>query len=266
MKNAARFVLALALLILPVAALAVPTPTPRPIDLGVVPFSVQTNSLQFRTPTTESEASFAQAASPAATTTTTVPASPPGTTVQSDTTVSVGSIASELYNAAAALFVTTLSGSLVALVINFLRGMNSNIAKMGADLVEKYKTQLQDVMNRGAIASAAVVKKNIDGTIPIDVKSRVVADAVKYAQTHAADLIKKLGGDPQSPQTVEVLTARAEIALADPAVPVTVAPETTAPPAQADTTTASPINQADLIAALKALQGQGGSVLAPGTV
>lgn len=92
---------------------------------------------------------------------------------------------------------------------------------MGVQVTDQQKAQLQGVIVNGlnSAAAKAAVDLRSNTALDINVKSQIVADAVKYAQDHAADTIKALGLDPNSGQAVEAIRARIETALNDPTTP-----------------------------------------------
>lgn len=132
--------------------------------------------------------------------------------ITSDTTVSVGTILSGLVATLVATF-----GSAVAIAGTNLLLKMGKIA--GLQVTDALKAQLQGVIVNGLNAAAKDIQTGLAGKITVDVKSRVVAETVTYAQTHGGDILKKLGVDPMSGAAVEAIKARIETAIADPLAP-----------------------------------------------
>lgn len=157
-----------------------------------------------------------------------VPAPSAGTTitttapVNSDTTVSVGTIAGQVLTWILAAFAVPIGGFVVLVLSKFAAGV-------GFSLDDARRARLQEIVVTGLHAGAAVLTRNFDGKIPINLKSTLLANTVRYVQEHGADTLKALGLDPTSPEAVAAIQARAERALADPAVPVAVSPAPTVP-------------------------------------
>ncbi len=132
--------------------------------------------------------------------------------VQSETTISVGTLAGQFLTWVAAAFSAVL-GSLGSVWI--FRALKF----LGVQTTSQMQEQLQNIIVNGINAAAANVSSQLKDKGNVEVKNKVVADAVSYAQDHAADTIKALGLDPQSGAAVEAIKARIETALIDPATP-----------------------------------------------
>lgn len=178
-----------------VTEVQVPTPTPAPI-----PPVVQAPAPPVVVPT----------AAPNTQITTTAP-------VTSDTTISIGTLAGQVLTWILAVFSVPIGGFVVQIVAKYA-------AKIGVDLDDTRRERLQEIVVNGLHAAAANIPKSIDGKLPFDVKSKLMADTIRYTQAHGADTLKKLGLKPDSANAQEAITARAEVALADPAVPISMAP------------------------------------------
>lgn len=130
------------------------------------------------------------------------------------TVIHGGEILSNVVAWLAAAFGTAIATLLVAVVYRVL-------AKLGIQVTEQQKAVLQGVVvngvNDAALKARAALGSN--AKMDINVQQQVVADAVTYVQSHAADTIKSLGLDPNSGQAVEAIRARIATAIADPAVP-----------------------------------------------
>jgi len=132
--------------------------------------------------------------------------------VSSDTTISIGTIASEILTWFAVAFVPTLGG---ILALWWARLMKLS----GIQVTDAMKSQLQGIIVNGLNSAAASNAERLRGKDSITVKNAIVADAIKYAQTHGAETIKALGLDPQSGEAVQAIKARIETAITDPATP-----------------------------------------------
>lgn len=156
---------------------------------------------------------------PTQTTGTTITTTAP---VSNDTTISVGTIAGQVLTWVLAAFAVPIGGFIVQLLYKLA-------AKAGVTLDDARRERLQEIVENGLHLAAASVSKDLNGKIPLAVKSQVLAQVVAYTQMHGADTLKALGLEPQGILAVDAIKARTEKALADPTVPVTIAPSTTAP-------------------------------------
>jgi hypothetical protein len=142
----------------------------------------------------------------------------PGTTVQTtgdvsaNTKISVGTLAGEALQSVLAVAAVPIGGFLAMILFRVLKGVGVNLDKARED-------QLQESINRAVVMFGNAAPRMLDGKINVDVKNNVVRNAIEYVRAHRADTIKALGVDPNSKQAEEALTARAEVALADPEVP-----------------------------------------------
>jgi esterase/lipase len=89
----------------------------------------------------------------------------------------------------------------------------------GIQAADGLRTKLQEIIVNGLNAGAKNVAEQSEGKGQVEIKNAVVAQAVTYAQDHAADTLKQLGLDPQSGAAVEAIKARIETAINDPASP-----------------------------------------------
>lgn len=147
-------------------------------------------------------------ASPAAqqnTITTTAP-------VSSTTTISVGTLASQLLNWVMLAFSGPIGAMVVWILVRVLK-------KLGIDASDALRARLQEMVVNGLNLGAARIEKNIEGKGKIEIKNEIAQSAVAYVQAHGAETIKALGLDPQSGAAVEAIKARIETAIADPLIP-----------------------------------------------
>lgn len=143
--------------------------------------------------------------------------------VSTDTTVSVGTLAGEVLTWLADAFSIPVCGLLIALLLRAFKWF-------GVQVTTQMRDQLQSVVVNGLNAAAKNIDQKLQGQLPIEVKNQIVADAVTYTQTHAADTIKALGLDPQSGAAVQAIKARIETAIADPLAPTPPVLDPPAPP------------------------------------
>ena len=141
--------------------------------------------------------------------------------VSSDTTISVGTLAGQFLTWIAAAFSVPVGSALTYWLVKLAQRAG---VQMTADMSEK----LQGIIVNGLNAGAAANAERMRGQNPVLIKSAIVADAVRYAQSHGADTIKALGLDPQSGEAVQAIKARIETAITDPTVPT---PKVLDPPA-----------------------------------
>jgi hypothetical protein len=90
----------------------------------------------------------------------------------------------------------------------------------GVQATVEQRAVLQGVIVNGLNDAAVKAEASLAANpkLDVDVKSKIITDAVTYAQAHAADTIKALGLDPQSGQAVEAIRANIATAIADPSI------------------------------------------------
>jgi len=91
----------------------------------------------------------------------------------------------------------------------------------GLKTSEAQKAALQEIVTNGVNAAAAKAEAALKNnpTLDVNVKNVVAQDAVAYAQSHGAELIKALGLDPNSGDAVDALKARVATAMNDKRTP-----------------------------------------------
>ena len=161
-------------------------------------------------------------AEPVATPAPAVATTPPGAATQntvtttgpvnSNTTISVGTLAGEVLTWAAAAF-----GSVLATVFTAWGVRLFKLA--GVQISDAARDRLQQIILNGLNSAAKEEAQNLAGKAPVEIHNDVVAKAVAYTQAHGADAIKTLGLDPKNGAAVEAIKARIETAIADPTVP-----------------------------------------------
>lgn len=154
-------------------------------------------------------ASPAPVAGPPAVTQNTVATTGP---VSSETTISVGTLAGQVLTWAATAFGSLLATIFAAWGVRLFKAA-------GVQMTDAARDRLQAIILNGLNLGAEQVSHDLTGKGQVEVKNAVVAKAVEYAQAHGADTMKQLGLDPKSGAAVEVIKARVETLLADPASP-----------------------------------------------
>lgn len=151
---------------------------------------------------------------PNVTTSTVTDTQTPVAPVSVTTVVQGGTVAAQIID-----WLKVAFGSAISLLATGL--IYKALSWMGVQVTEQQKSALQAVIVNGvndAAAKAEVSLRN-NPNLDVNVKSDIVAQAVRYTQAHAADTIKALGLDPQSGQAVEAIKARIATALNDPNTP-----------------------------------------------
>lgn len=120
--------------------------------------------------------------------------------------ISVGTLASEILQYVAAIVIPAVAAFATKVLLSWEQ-------KLGIDRTDAQRDRLQEFIANGLSLGAAKIDQRLSGTMPFEVKNRLVAEAVRYAQEHGADTIKALGGDINDPKTKEALTARATALL-----------------------------------------------------
>ena len=148
---------------------------------------------------------FAQVAASQNTITTTAP-------VSSETTISVGTLASQVLNWIMVGFTPVIGSVVVWILVRVLK-------KLGIDATDALRLRLQEMIVNGLNISAKAAEGKLEGKLPVIVKGQIISDTVNYVQAHGAETIKALGLDPQSGPAVDAIKARIETAIADPMQP-----------------------------------------------
>lgn len=130
----------------------------------------------------------------------------------SSTTIQGGTIAAQVIDWLKVAFGTALAATATALIFKVMN-------YFGVQTTDLMKQQLQSIVVNGINDAASKAEKTVSGKFTVDVKSQVIADAVKYTQDHGKETIKALGLDPVSGAAVEAIKARIETAIVDPATP-----------------------------------------------
>lgn len=136
-----------------------------------------------------------------------------------EASISFGTLGGQLLTWAALLF----GGVIATFVVKWVQALAK---KAGVDVSQAQSDKLNAMLENSIHLAAQKAETKLDGTMTVEVKNKVVADAVQYAKEHGADTIKDLAGvDPNDPKIQEALKARAAKALA------TVSPDAVLAPA-----------------------------------
>lgn len=132
--------------------------------------------------------------------------------VSSETTISVGTVASQALEWVATTFIGVIGTALTALILKMFK-------KAGIQISDAARARLQELVVNGLNASAKAAETEMQGKGQVEIRNATVAKTVAYVQAHGADTIKQLGLEPTEQKAVEAIKARIEVAVADPAVP-----------------------------------------------
>lgn len=132
--------------------------------------------------------------------------------VTSETTISVGTIASQALQWVVAVFGAVLGTAATALLMRMFKAA-------GLTIGDAARVRLQEMVVNGLNVSAKAAETSLVGKGTIAIKSAIVSDAVHYVQAHGAETLKQLGVDPNSNLAVDAIKARIETAIADPNTP-----------------------------------------------
>jgi ATP-dependent DNA ligase len=123
------------------------------------------------------------------------------------TSFSIGTWIADLLGSLVAIFGTVIGTFVTKWVMAVAK-------KAGLDATQAMSDKLNSIITNGLHDGAAKLGQDITGKMNVQVKNQVIAQAVTYAQSHAVDTIKDLGGgDMNDPKVVEALQARAAAAL-----------------------------------------------------
>ena len=123
------------------------------------------------------------------------------------TSVSIGSWLSDLLQGLVGIFGSVISVFLTKWVMAVAK-------KAGVDATQAMSDKLDAIITRGLHDAALRAGQDLTGKLNVQIKNQVVAQAVTYAQAHAAETVKDLVGvDINDPKVVQALQARAATAL-----------------------------------------------------
>jgi len=130
------------------------------------------------------------------------------------TIVHVGPILKEVIKWVVAAFGTAFSAVATAATYKLF-------TYFGLQTTAAQRDQLQAIIVNGLNDAAAKAEVAIAANpkLDVDVKQKIIADAVAYAQAHAAETIRALGLDPQSGDAIDAIKARIATAITDPSQP-----------------------------------------------
>ena len=151
---------------------------------------------------------IAPATQPAATQNTVTTSGP----VNSETTISVGTIASQVLN-----WVWAAVG---AIIIPFaVNALLKLAARVGIQNVDALRARLVATITNGANLAVKEGGEELKLLPAVEVKNQTEARIIQYVQAHGAETIRALGLEPTSPRAVEAIKAQLATAISDPSVP-----------------------------------------------
>jgi len=131
---------------------------------------------------------------------------------QTDTIISIGSLASDILVPLLTAFATVIAAFIVGIVYRFLKGA-------GIAIDETYRQRLQELVINGINWGAQQLGDSVRGKGEVDVKSMLLVNVLEYVRTHGTELFSKWGVSPNTPAFEQAIEARMTRALVDPAVP-----------------------------------------------
>ena len=132
--------------------------------------------------------------------------------VSSETTISVGTLASQFLAWLVAAFSVPIGSLAVWIMVRVLKNL-------GITATAAMRARLGEMVVNALNVSAPEIESRLAGQGQVAIKNEIVKSAIAYVQDHGADAIKTLGLDPQSGAAVEAIKARIETAIADPSIP-----------------------------------------------
>jgi hypothetical protein len=88
-------------------------------------------------------------------------------------------------------------------------------ARLGLQTSDAQRAKFQEIVENGVALGAHDAKASLSGKLTFEVKDQIMASAVEYTKAHAAETLNGIGIDPNSPEAVEAIRARAAKMLAD---------------------------------------------------
>lgn len=148
------------------------------------------------------------------------------------TVIDTGSIAGQALTWVITVFGGTIGAALTAWIVKLLK-------RAGMQVSDEASEKLNRIIVNGLHSAAPAAQAALAGKGQVAVRNETLAGMVRYVQAHGADTLKTLGVDPSDPKLQEVLRARAERLVADPAA-VTPKVLDAAPPGEAAATSQGP--------------------------
>lgn len=139
-------------------------------------------------------------------------------------TVNVGLFGSQLIAWLFTAFGGTIAAAVVAWLIQLAR-------KMGVQMTETLRKRFEDIVLTGLSIGAAKAEEQLKGgETKIEIKNQAAAAAIEYVQKNGIKTAAKLGLDVNSAEAVEIIKAKIEKMVNDPAVatPASISPPKTA--------------------------------------
>lgn len=99
-----------------------------------------------------------------------------------------------------------------------VKGVLAVMKWLGVQSTQQMNDRLVEAVSNGLNDAASKVQADLNGKFSIEVKNKVIADAIEYAKAHQADTIKALGLDPNSGEVTAALKAKAESIIVDPSI------------------------------------------------
>ncbi len=129
-------------------------------------------------------------------------------TQNTDTTISVGTLAGQALTWVATVFGVPVGSLLTAWLYRLFR-------KAGVDMTDAMRARLQEMVVNGINIGANRALTDLKGRGSVEIKNIAVGHAVAYVQEHGAEELKAIGIDPYSNVAVDAIKARIETAIAD---------------------------------------------------
>lgn len=126
------------------------------------------------------------------------------------TIVHFGPILNETIGWVATAFGTAFAGAVIAVIYRLF-------AFIGIQTTLGQREQLQSIIVNGLNDAAAKAQIAVarDPRLDIDVKSKIIADAIDYTQKHGADTMTALGLNAKDGNGIEIIKARIATAIND---------------------------------------------------
>lgn len=127
-----------------------------------------------------------------------VAAAPPA--LAADTTVSAGSLIGLSIEIILGVLGTPIAIAVTAFLLRLMKAA-------GVDIQDAYRARLEEMIANGLAAAADRLDKRLDGTLDVNVRSKLVAEAADYLAKHGRETVKALGGDPKDRDAMRAIVA-----------------------------------------------------------
>ena len=117
-----------------------------------------------------------------------------------DATVSAGSLLGTSIEILVGVLGAPIAAALTLLIVRMAR-------MLGVDIQAAYRKRLEEMIENGLTEAADRLNKRLGGTLDVNVRSELVAEAADYLVKYGRETVKALGGDPKDRDAMRAIVA-----------------------------------------------------------